>query len=103
MDNKLEKKIQAEILEYLRGNHRKSKQGIGGWWINNHGGDPYMPRGIPDITGCYHGKFAAIEVKRPGETPTTIQKKTMGEIEAAGGKVIVAYSLDDVVKMISEL
>lgn len=42
--------------------------------------------GVPDILGCYFGKMFGIEVKRPGCKPTTIQKRRMEEIEAAGGK-----------------
>ena len=40
-------------------------------------------RGIPDIIGVFHGTFFALEVKRPGEKPTPIQKAVIEQINAA--------------------
>lgn len=36
----------------------------GGWWIKIHGGAS-QETGVPDILGCYRGRFVAIEVKLP--------------------------------------
>ena len=46
----------------------------------------YGKGGVPDRLGVYRGHCFAIEVKRPGKTPTTIQWRRMSEIEQAGGK-----------------
>lgn len=92
---KKERDIQKEILKILKE--------YGGWWLNFHGGDPYMPRGIPDIIGCYKGRFVALEVKRPGEKPRAIQRKTLKTLEAAGARTAVVYSVDDVKKVIDEI
>lgn len=58
---------------------------------------PYMAGygkgGVPDIVGCCYlgeafscGAMFAIEVKRPGKEPTSLQYRRMRGIEAAGGK-----------------
>lgn len=93
---KKESGIQSDCLDYLRGNKKKQVKGIGGWWLNFHGGDPYMPRGLPDIIGCYRGRFVAFEVKRPGEAPRKIQGKVMRTLKAAGALTAVVYSVEDV-------
>lgn len=50
---------------------------------------PYMrgmgKNGVPDIVGCYKGRFFSIEVKREGGKPTAIQTRRMQEIVDAGG------------------
>lgn len=42
--------------------------------------------GIPDIAGCYEGRYFAIEVKPPGRRPNSNQWRRMREIDEAGGK-----------------
>lgn len=42
--------------------------------------------GTADRVICYRGRFAAVEVKRPGGEPTALQNKRMREVEDAGGK-----------------
>ena len=71
MKKQKENSIQSDILDFLRGNKKKGIKGIGGWWLNFHGGDPFMPRGLPDIIGCLNGRFIALEAKRPGEDSVT--------------------------------
>lgn len=100
MKQKKENSIQAECLEYLRGNPRKGIKGVGGWWLNFHGGDAFMPRGIPDIIGCYRGRFVALELKRPGETPTVIQKKILRTLKSAGALTAVIHSVDELKEVI---
>lgn len=57
----------------------------GGHWFKivapDRGGDV----GIPDILGCYDGRFVSIEVKQPGESPSPRQKLVLGRIERSGG------------------
>jgi Holliday junction resolvase len=45
--------------------------------------------GIPDIIGCYHGKFFAIECKAGKNTTTALQDKEIEKIQAAGGLALV--------------
>ena len=98
MKKQRENSIQSDILELLRGDKKKGIKGIGGWWLNFHGGDPFMPRGIPDIIGCYWGMFVALEVKRPGEEPRKLQEKIMRVMEKAGAITATVYNTDDVIK-----
>lgn len=101
--SKKETGIQSEILLYLRGNIRKDVKGIGGWWLNFHGGSVYMPRGIPDIVGCYKGRFIAFEVKRFGEKPTAIQRHTIKTLKNCGAIIEVVYSVNDVKSIMERL
>jgi hypothetical protein len=48
--------------------------------------------GVPDIIGCYCGRFFAIECKANGNKPTALQEKAMRDIQAGGG---VAWLVDD--------
>lgn len=48
--------------------------------------------GTPDLLVCYHGRFVAMELKRPGEQPTRIQAYRMAQIEQAGGYAFVVHS-----------
>lgn len=48
-----------------------------------------------DYYCCVHGKFVAIETKRPGKNPTSRQEQTIAKIRAAGGFVFVVHDDDD--------
>jgi hypothetical protein len=58
--------------------------------------------GSADILGILRpsGRFLAIEVKKPGEKPSDEQIAFLLAIRDAGGVAIVAYSLDDVRKVL---
>lgn len=51
--------------------------------------------GVPDIIACINGRFAGIEVKKPGGRVSALQKHHLQEIEKAGGTHIVCYSLKE--------
>lgn len=95
-----EKDIQRQISNYLQ---------YRGWVVlkfNNAGimkeNGSYIPprqKGISDLICCDpQGCFVAIEVKRPGNTLSTYQAVFLDQVRKSGGKTIVAYSLDDVMK-----
>jgi hypothetical protein len=42
-----------------------------------------------DFLGCVEGTFFAIEAKRPGGKPTSLQSGIMQDIEDAGGETFV--------------
>lgn len=69
---------------YEKDEIKKYLDSIGAWYFC-----PYMAgfgkSGVPDIICCIKGFFWAIEVKRPGKAPTTIQRRRMQEIETAEG------------------
>ena len=59
--------------------------------------------GVPDIVGCLHGSFFAIEVKVGNNEPTEKQKQVIELIRKSGGTVGIAYSLEDVKKILEKL
>jgi len=95
---KSENVIQKEILDYLklRGipatRHQCGRVRVGRHWLNL-GED-----GWPDITVIpSNGQYLGIEVKKLGEKLSPTQIKRKAEIEGAGGQVIVATCLEDVI------
>lgn len=44
--------------------------------------------GVPDLVGCYRGRFIAIECKAGSNTPTALQLREIDRINAAGGIAI---------------
>lgn len=101
MKKVLEKDIQSEILLYLKGD--KTHLGRGGVWVNMHGGSPCMNAGLPDIIGCYNGRFVAFEVKRPGGRLTKLQELWLRRIRTAGGVAEVVYSREQVIYILNRL
>lgn len=49
----------------------------------------YGGSGVPDIVGCCHGRFFAIECKAGKNKPTALQEKNLTRIAAAGGEALV--------------
>ena len=49
----------------------------------------YGGSGVPDIVGCFKGKFFAIECKANGGRPTALQLREIDRINVAGGFAIV--------------
>jgi len=58
----------------------------------------YGGSGVPDIIGCYHGKFFGIECKAGKNKPTALQQKNLDSIFTAGGTALVVNedNIDDV-------
>jgi VRR-NUC domain-containing protein len=62
---------------------------------------PAGDRGMSDMIVCLpDGRFAAIEVKKKGNKPTQEQLQFLEAVHRANGIGIVAYSLDDVMKLL---
>ena len=70
----------------------------GGRWMKVHG-SIFQKAGVPDIIGCYQGYFVAIEVKMPGNRPTSLQSRTIQLLETAGARAGVAYSVEEALKI----
>ena len=49
----------------------------------------YGMSGVPDIVGCFQGKFFGIECKAGSNKPTPLQRKNLLDIELAGGIAVV--------------
>jgi hypothetical protein len=61
-------------------------------------GDPRQRKGLPDLIGCYHGRFVGLEVKLPTNKKgtTEYQRQTLLLIKRAGGYAFVVRTLADV-------
>lgn len=93
----LEKVVVKNIMEALRNK--------GGFWFKTHG-DVYQMVGLPDILGCYKGRFIGIEVKRPSRKDSgvsKIQKYVISKIKEAGGIAGVATSVEEAFEIIEEV
>lgn len=60
----------------------------------------YGASGVPDVVGCYQGKFFAIECKAGNNKPTALQQRNIDTIAAQGGmvKVINEENMNEVTK-----
>jgi hypothetical protein len=54
--------------------------------------------GSPDIICVIKGQYVGIEVKAPKGKQSEHQKAFQGTLEAAGGRYVLAYSIDDVLR-----
>jgi len=82
-----EQDIQRKIIKYLEANGAYVVKVVSA-----------TKSGVPDILACIKGQFVAIEVKTPKtiNNVSRLQKYNLATIEAAGGKTIIAKSLEDV-------
>lgn len=55
-----------------------------GCYYRNIHGDQYHS-GIPDLVGCLHGFFFALEVKKDGKVPTPLQREEIKKILSSRG------------------
>lgn len=74
----------------------------GSFWTKIHGG-PFQAVGLPDLIGCVRGRFAALEVKLPGEKHgvTPLQARTLSNLIKAGAIAGVAHSVEEALDLIS--
>lgn len=65
----------------------------------------YGASGVPDIVGCYHGNFFAVECKAGKGKTTALQEKNIAQIIATGGKAIVVNedNIDHVRYLLGEM
>ena len=61
--------------------------------------------GVPDIIGCYNGRFFGIECKAGGNKTTGLQDAQLAKITAAGGvaMIINENNIDDILHKLGEL
>jgi Holliday junction resolvase len=89
----LEADLVTDIIKKLRK--------VGGWWIKVHG-SRYQSRGLPDIIGCYLGRFYGFEVKVPGkeDTLTPTQALHLELIRNAGGVSGLVTSVEEAMALL---
>lgn len=91
----LESKTRAKIVKAL--------EARGGFWAVIHG-SPLQRRGLPDIIGCYHGRYVSFEVKRDATgKPTDLQAHTMKRIRTEGGVSVLIHSVEQALAIIDRL
>ena len=109
LDESPERDIQAAILHYLAkcskvawchrmnvGRVKKSNPNGTARWIT------FGFRGMPDIMGqLTDGRFLAVEVKAQGGRVSSEQAAFIQTVEAAHGVGVVAYSVDDVIRVLN--
>lgn len=84
----LETLIRKKIVAYLRS--------IGALVVKYHG-SPYSQAGVSDLIGSLPGGRAFfIEVKRPGNKASALQKRFLDEARNVGAVAGVVTSVDDV-------
>lgn len=72
----------------------------GSYWLKIPG-TRYLA-GVPDLIGCVHGRFCAIEVKRPDTSygVTERQQANIDRINKAGGVAFVARSEQEAIEQL---
>jgi hypothetical protein len=59
-----------------------------------------LPKGFPDLFGCYLGRFVAIEAKLPSGRVSPEQKSFIESIQRGGGLAGVARSVADALRIL---
>lgn len=90
----LETNLTDKILKHLKNHGHKA--------IKLHV-DQYQEAGTPDIFACVNGFLLVIEVKRPGEEPTRIQRIRLMQWRKAGAFILVADNMDTLQLKLDEI
>lgn len=94
-DDRLENKIQKDIMDYLKiipcSNFAKIAQG------------PWSKGGVVDIVGCYYGRSLVMEVKRKTKEPTALQTDYLNDNVKAEGFSAVVRSVADVKEVLKRV
>ena len=78
-------------------------EGEGAFVIKLHG-TPFMVAGLPDLVGCYRGRFFGFEVKREEGIPAKpIQQYFLGRIRKAGGMASLIHSPEMALERLREI
>jgi Holliday junction resolvase len=75
----------------------------GGFWFKSHG-FAFQLIGLPDIIGCYRGRFVAFEVKRSAdEELTPRQAYCISRIRKAGGVALRIHSVEMAIAILDRI
>ena len=91
-----EKKVKTKVVEILKT--------FGAYYFYPVTGG-YGASGVPDIVGCYKGKFFAIECKAGKGKTTALQEKNIAQIKTTGGLAIVVNedNIEDVGNLMRQI
>ena len=93
-----ESETQKAILEWLDWKHIFHYRNNSGAFVDsNEHFYRFGAVGSPDIVFVVNGQYAGIEVEASKGRQSDNQKEFQRQLEAAGGRYILAHSLDDVV------
>ena len=93
-----ESDVQRQILDYLKLKgifHYRNNSG--GFMDSQKHFYRFGALGSPDIVCVIRGQFVGIEVKGPKGKQSEHQREFQRNLEAAGGRYLIAYDLEDVV------
>ena len=100
-----ESELQKSILQYLALKRIFHYRNNSGAFVGEYKGKSRFVQfgavGSPDIVCVIRGRYVGIEVKAPMGKQSQSQVNFRENLEAAGGRYILAKSLDDVVMAIS--
>lgn len=87
--------FQDKVLRYLKE--------VGGYWVKIHVSS-FTSKGVPDIVGCYKGKFIAFELKRPDGKGrlSKLQEYNIELINLAGGYATSINSLEEMKELFED-
>ena len=89
----IERYTQRQIIEFL-----ERQPDI--WWLKT---PPECRNGVPDLIGCFRGRFFGWELKSQDGKLTTLQQVEQGRILLARGQYRVMRSTEDARRAIEEL
>ena len=91
-----EKKVKNQVVNVLKS--------FGAYYFYPVAGG-YGVSGVPDIVGCYKGKFFAIECKAGKGKTTALKDRNIAQIIGQGGYAIVVNesNIEDVNELIMEI
>lgn len=80
---------------------KRLRQERPGFWVVLHG-SAMQKAGMPDILGCYKGRYVGLEVKTPDNKAGATQKQayTLEEITRAGGIAGVISSVEQALDLV---
>ena len=95
-----EKQLEIDIINHLnsmenvfvfKSSYNKSKRSN----LRGPTNFPYVPKGVSDILGIFHGKPIAIEVKTPQGRPSNDQISFLTLWKANGGVALMVSSIEE--------
>lgn len=95
---RVESRIKEDVLSYL--------DGLDATYRVKFGGGASHAKGTPDILVCHHGRFVALELKRPDEDfeePSRVQRIRIKQIEDAEGRAAVVTSVKEVAAVLASV
>ncbi len=87
-----ESALVAEIVRALRA--------LPGVIVRKRHGSAWGVAGDPDLYGSINGRHFEIEVKRPGEQLTRLQRRRLDEWRQAGAITAIARSVEDAIAIL---